>query len=121
MPAFRRILCVVGARPNFIKSAPVLAALKRSRGARTLLVHTGQHYDDEMSRIFFDDLSLPKPDVHLGMRLPGGYDLVVSQETLAHLPRSHHPRFMQMIAGAGVALRPRRRAVCAVSESGGRP
>ena len=65
MPAFRRILCVVGARPNFIKSAPVLAALKRSRRARTLLVHTGQHYDDEMSRIFFDALSLPTPDVHL--------------------------------------------------------
>ena len=57
---------VVGARPNFMKAAPVLAAL----GARTVsqrLVHTGQHYDHNMSEVFFDELGLPRPDVNLGV------------------------------------------------------
>lgn len=63
-----RIVCVVGARPNFIKSAPLFKVLKRRAGDVTsFLVHTGQHYDDEMSKIFFDELKLPAPDVHLGV------------------------------------------------------
>lgn len=57
---------VVGARPNFIKAAPVLSAL-RSRGATQTLVHTGQHYDDRMSAVFFRELDLPRPDVDLGV------------------------------------------------------
>jgi UDP-N-acetylglucosamine 2-epimerase (non-hydrolysing) len=60
------IIHVVGARPNFPKAAPVLAAL-RARGARQLLVHTGQHYDDRLSRVFFDELALPQPDLDLGV------------------------------------------------------
>ncbi|MBS2022746.1 MAG: UDP-N-acetylglucosamine 2-epimerase (non-hydrolyzing) [Deltaproteobacteria bacterium] len=59
-------LLLVGARPNFMKMAPVLAALK-ARGARTTLVHTGQHYDAKMSDVFFDELGLPAPDVHLNV------------------------------------------------------
>lgn len=56
------IVCVVGARPNFMKMAPVVAALRR-RGRAPLLVHTGQHYDTNMSQVFFDQLGMPAPDV----------------------------------------------------------
>ena len=57
---------VVGARPNFMKAAPVIRALA-ARGVAQRLVHTGQHYDDAMSDVFFRDLGLPEPDVNLGV------------------------------------------------------
>ncbi|WP_338086945.1 non-hydrolyzing UDP-N-acetylglucosamine 2-epimerase [Nocardiopsis alba] len=57
---------MVGARPNFVKAAPVVSAL-RGRGAHQRVVHTGQHYDDRMSAVFFRDLGLPTPDVDLGV------------------------------------------------------
>lgn len=60
-----RILHVVGARPNFVKIAPVMGAFARLGGVEQLLVHTGQHYDDELSDAFFSDLELPRPDVNL--------------------------------------------------------
>ena len=61
-----KIINVAGARPNFMKIAPVIEALKRYPDRFShLLVHTGQHYDDKMSRAFFDDLGLPKPDIDL--------------------------------------------------------
>lgn len=60
------ILCVVGARPNFMKMAPILAALKAQPSLPVaLLVHTGQHYDASMNDQLFRDLSLPRPDVNL--------------------------------------------------------
>jgi len=59
---------IVGARPQFIKAAPFHAAVGRRSGAvGEILVHTGQHYDFEMSQIFFDGLVLPEPDHHLGV------------------------------------------------------
>jgi UDP-N-acetylglucosamine 2-epimerase (non-hydrolysing) len=57
---------VVGARPNFVKAAPVIAAL-REQAIPQLLVHTGQHYDDRLSTIFFEELGIPDPDVNLGI------------------------------------------------------
>ncbi len=60
------VVHVVGARPNFVKIAPVVRALA-ARGVAQRLVHTGQHYDAAMSDVFFADLSLPAPDVHLGV------------------------------------------------------
>jgi len=59
------VLCVAGARPNFIKIKPVLDGLER-RGADARLVHTGQHYDESMNDVFFRDLGLRAPDHHLG-------------------------------------------------------
>ena len=61
-----RILCVAGARPNFMKIKPVLQALE-ARGAETSLVHTGQHYDPLMSDVFFEELDLRMPDRSLGV------------------------------------------------------
>lgn len=60
------IVHVTGARPNFPKAAPVIDAL-HTRPVRQLLVHTGQHYDDAMSDVFFRQLGIPKPDVNLGV------------------------------------------------------
>jgi len=61
-----RIINVVGARPNFMKIAPVLDEMRRrSSRIETLLVHTGQHYDESMSDSFFEDLQIPRPDINL--------------------------------------------------------
>jgi UDP-N-acetylglucosamine 2-epimerase (non-hydrolysing) len=60
-----KIICVCGARPNFMKIAPLMRAFEAKRSFDTLLVHTGQHYDENMSRLFFDELGIPKPDVNL--------------------------------------------------------
>ncbi len=60
-----RILTVVGNRPQFIKAAAVSPRL-RTRG-QELLVHTGQHFDDELSAVFFAQLGLPEPEVHLAI------------------------------------------------------
>lgn len=63
-----KVLNVVGARPNFMKVAPVVEAMKRRASVFTpLVVHTGQHYDAQMSDAFFRDLGLPEPDVYLGV------------------------------------------------------
>jgi UDP-N-acetylglucosamine 2-epimerase (non-hydrolysing) len=62
-----KLLHVVGARPNFMKVAPVLQAGNKRGGLRQVLLHTGQHYDAAMSDRFFDELGLPEPDVNLGV------------------------------------------------------
>jgi UDP-N-acetylglucosamine 2-epimerase (non-hydrolysing) len=61
------LTCVVGARPNFMKMAPILSAAADHPDIRITLVHTGQHYDKQMSDQFFAELSLPNPDIHLGV------------------------------------------------------
>src|SRR5205085_9835105 len=61
-----RALLVAGARPNFMKVAPVRAALAAA-GHVPILVHTGQHYDPMMSDTFFNELGIPKPDHHIGV------------------------------------------------------
>jgi UDP-N-acetylglucosamine 2-epimerase (non-hydrolysing) len=61
-----RILSIVGARPQFVKLAPIAHALA-AEGHEHVIVHTGQHYDVKMSDVFFDDLDIPAPDVHLGV------------------------------------------------------
>ncbi|MCL2464446.1 MAG: UDP-N-acetylglucosamine 2-epimerase (non-hydrolyzing) [Micrococcales bacterium] len=61
-----RVVSVVGARPQFVKLAPVAVAAAAA-GVEHVIVHTGQHYDAAMSDVFFDDLHIPAPDVHLGI------------------------------------------------------
>src|SRR4051812_45107118 len=61
-----KVLSVVGNRPQFIKSAPLSIAL-RARGIDEVTLHTGQHYDPELSQIFFDELELPQPDYRLDL------------------------------------------------------
>ena len=60
-----KIINIVGARPNFMKIAPIMEQFGRSRGIEPLLVHTGQHYDEKMSDLFFRELGIPEPDINL--------------------------------------------------------
>jgi UDP-N-acetylglucosamine 2-epimerase (non-hydrolysing) len=60
-----KLLCVAGARPNFMKIAPLMRALRANPRWDARLVHTGQHYDAAMSKVFFDDLAIPRPDIEL--------------------------------------------------------
>src|SRR5947209_1308165 len=62
-----KIVAVAGARPNFMKIAPLMWELRRRAGVSSLLVHTGQHYDERMSKLFFEQLHIPRPDVDLGV------------------------------------------------------
>jgi len=62
-----KVIHVVGARPNFMKVAPVLNALKNRRGVVQTLIHTGQHYDVNMSDVFFQQLGIPAPDLNLAV------------------------------------------------------
>src|SRR5947209_8440098 len=62
-----KIINIVGCRPNFIKLAPLIAEMKRHPQISSLVVHTGQHYDDAMSDVFFRDLELPPPHIHLNV------------------------------------------------------
>ena len=62
-----KVFEIVGARPNFMKIAPLHRELQNNKRFSPFLIHTGQHYDETMSKVFFDDLHLPEPDVFLGV------------------------------------------------------
>ena len=62
-----KIVSIVGARPQFVKAAVVSKALREKSGTSEFLVHTGQHFDDNMSRVFFDEMGIPEPDANLGI------------------------------------------------------
>ena len=64
----KNITIIAGARPNFMKVAPLLRLLKKHTSFNTTLIHTGQHYDKKMSDVFFDDLDIQKPDFNLNVR-----------------------------------------------------
>ncbi|MCA9731243.1 UDP-N-acetylglucosamine 2-epimerase (non-hydrolyzing) [candidate division KSB1 bacterium] len=69
-----KIINVVGARPNFMKIAPIVDEMRKYEGIEQFLLHTGQHYDHKMSDLFFNHLGLPKPDCYLGVG-SGGHGL----------------------------------------------
>jgi UDP-N-acetylglucosamine 2-epimerase (non-hydrolysing) len=62
-----KILNIVGARPNLVKMAPLVAEMAHHPEIEQTLLHTGQHYDDNMSRVFFQELDLPEPDIYMGV------------------------------------------------------
>ena len=88
----KNIHLIAAARPNFMKVAPLYHALKRTTWANPILVHTGQHYDVNMSDVFFRDLKLPAPDFHLGVgsgshaEQTGGVMIAYEKVCLEHRP-----------------------------------
>ena len=80
-----RILTVVGARPNFVKVAPLLDEMRRHPAMEAILVHTGQHYDYEMSKVFFEDLQIPAP--HLNLEVGSGTAVRQTAEIMLRLER----------------------------------
>jgi len=78
----RKILSVVGARPQFIKAAPVSKALAARGDLDEVMVHTGQHFDDNMSGAFFEELELPAPAYQLGIH-GGGHGAMTGRMMIA--------------------------------------
>lgn len=74
---------VVGARPNFMKAAPVLSSIKRLGFCEQMLVHTGQHYDANMSEVFFRQLGIPEPDINL--EIGSGSHAVQTAQTMIQM------------------------------------
>ena len=83
MPAYACVDLIAAARPNFMKVAPLYHALSREDWCTPRIVHTGQHYDANMSDSFFRDLRLPEPAHHLGVG-PPGFTLVASRSPPWH-------------------------------------
>jgi len=99
------IVHVVGARPNFMKIAPILAACAARPTLRSTLVHTGQHYDGAMSELFFDQLRIPRPDVNLDVGSASH-----AQQTAAVLQRfepvllTHRPHLVLVVGDVNSTL-----------------
>src|SRR2546423_3887480 len=85
-----RLASIVGARPQFIKLAPVSRALRQCHEEK--IIHTGQHYDYEMSAQFFDELTIPAPDYHLGVG-PGSHGVQTGRmlEAIEHVLLKERP------------------------------
>ena len=101
-----KILHVVGARPNYMKVAPVLDEMARWPGRfEQVLVHTGQHYDNNMSRVFFEDLALREPDEYLGIG-SGSHAQQTAQAMLAFEPVvvKHAPDWVMVVGDVNSTL-----------------
>jgi UDP-GlcNAc3NAcA epimerase len=99
MDKSRKILSVVGARPQFIKAAPVSRALSSNAHFHEVMVHTGQHYDREMSEVFFDELDLAPPAYDLGIN--GGSQAEMVAGMLTKLERVMHAEAPDMVVVYG--------------------
>jgi UDP-GlcNAc3NAcA epimerase len=99
MDKSRKILSVVGARPQFIKAAPVSRALSSNTHFHEVMVHTGQHYDREMSELFFDELDLAPPAYDLGIN--GGSQAEMVAGMLTKLERVMHAEAPDMVVVYG--------------------
>ncbi|HBB88333.1 MAG TPA: UDP-N-acetylglucosamine 2-epimerase (non-hydrolyzing) [Blastocatellia bacterium] len=101
-----KVINVVGARPNFMKVAPIVAAMKRrEREFAPLLVHTGQHYDADMSDAFFRDLDLPAPDIHLGVgSAPRDQQIAAVEERFAPVLVKEKPDWVIVVGDVNSTL-----------------
>jgi UDP-GlcNAc3NAcA epimerase len=102
-----RVLSVVGNRPQFVKSAPLSVAL-RGRGIEEVLLHTGQHYDPELSAVFFEELGLPEPDVRLDLQTA---DVEAMIPAIAEAVRAAEPDAVLVLGDTNSTLAGARAAV----------
>lgn len=101
-----RVLHVVGARPNFMKTAPIMAEMARyPKDFHQILIHTGQHYDDNMSRVFFEDLEMPLPDEFLNVG-SGTHAEQTAKIMLAFEPTlsKYHPDLVMVVGDVNSTL-----------------
>lgn len=100
-----QIISVVGARPQFVKLAMVGLALRDHPDIDHVIVHTGQHYDDHMSAVFFDQLGIPKPSYNLGVgSLPHGAQTARMIEALEPLLETVHPTWVVVVGDTNSTL-----------------
>jgi UDP-N-acetylglucosamine 2-epimerase (non-hydrolysing) len=100
-----KIVNVVGARPNFVKMAPLLREMRRHRGIEPLLVHTGQHYDESMAGQFFRDLALPSPDVSLDVGSGShAYQTAETMRRLEPVLERHRPDVLLVVGDVNSTL-----------------
>ncbi|MCI0356411.1 MAG: UDP-N-acetylglucosamine 2-epimerase, partial [Acidobacteria bacterium] len=100
-----KVISVVGARPNFMKIGPLLEELRRVEGVESLLVHSGQHYDEQMSEGFFRDLGLPKPDCNL--EVASGSHAWQTAETMKRIEPlllEHRPDLVMVVGDVNTTL-----------------
>ncbi len=95
-----RILTVVGARPQFVKAAAISRAIAARDDVSEILVHTGQHFDPGVSRIFFDELQIPEPGINLGIH-GGGHGEMTGRMLAGARTRDASPRAAGSRPGAG--------------------
>lgn len=93
------IICIAGARPNFIKMAALISEFRRRPHFSTTLIHTGQHFSPEMSQVFFDELELPAPDLNLGVG--GGTQTEQTAELMKRLEPALSERQPDLVAVVG--------------------
>ncbi len=90
----RSYAVIVGARPNFVKAASFLAGANAEQGISCTLIHTGQHFDDNMSKVFFDEMGIQKPDIHLSLADGTSSEQFGSMiDTLFRTFTTHTPQF----------------------------
>ena len=100
-----RVLAVAGARPNFMKIAPLLRELRSRGGFEATLVHTGQHYDEAMSESFFRDLGIPPPDLNLGVGSgPHGQQTARVLERMEDLLQERRPDALLVVGDVNSTL-----------------
>ena len=97
----KRIACIVGARPNFMKIAPILKGMEQYPELQPVLIHTGQHYDSNLSDIFFEELGIARPDISLGIgsgtHAQQTADVMVATEKVLMEARERDQPFHRMV------------------------
>ena len=100
-----KIAAVVGARPNFVKIAPIMRELRARTGFPATLIHTGQHYDSEMSDSFFETLEIPAPDVNLGVHASSAVTQIAQiMAQLEPVLLSEHPDVVLVVGDVNSTL-----------------
>jgi len=101
-----KVITVAGTRPNFVKIAPLIKELERHKEVEQVFVHTGQHYDKQLSKLFFRDLKIPKPDINL--EVGSGSHALQTGEVMVRFEKILHqikPDLVVVVGDVGAKVR----------------